>query len=317
VNNKKIVGTIIGIIFVAALSYALKAWVFSKKQTISTNQENQTKKVNVVASFFPLADFAKNIGGDYVTVTNITPAGAEPHDYEPTPQDIAKVYDSQLFIMNGNGVDAWGEKIQGDLEVKGVTVVKMSDTLASLKNNSPDEPSLQYDPHFWLNPINAEKEVNLITDALVKIDPAHKGEYNQNRDAYEKQLADLDQEYKTGLSMCKQHEIVTSHNAFNYMASQYGLTTLYILGLSPDEEPSPKAIADIATEAKQKGIKYIFFESLVSPKLAQTVASEIGAQTLELNPIEGFTDEEVAAGKNYLSQMKANLANLKIALQCQ
>lgn len=275
------------------------------------------QKVAVAASFFPLADFAKNIGGDYVDVTNITPAGAEPHDYEPTARDIATVYNSKLFIMNGNGVDAWGEKIQSDLESKGVTVVKMSDHLDSLKNNTPDEPDLQYDPHFWLNPINAQKEVDFIADALIKVDPGHQTEYNQNRDAYKAQLSELDQEYKTGLAQCQQHEIVTSHNAFNYMASQYDLTTLYIQGMSPDQEPSPQTIAQVATIAKQKGIKYIFFESLISPKLSQTVASEIGAKTLELNPIEGFTDQEIASGKNYISQMKANLGNLRIALECK
>ncbi len=308
------------LIWIVAVVVVASVVIIGVKNTNKKNlpaQPRQAGKLNVVASFFPLADFAKNVGGDYVTVTNITPAGAEPHDYEPTPQDIAKVYNAQLFILNGNGVDAWGEKIQSDLESKGVTVVKMSDHMDSLRNNSPDEPSLAYDPHFWLNPVNAEKEVNLIADAMAKIDPTHEAAYNQNKDAYEKQLADLDQAYKTGLSMCQQHVIVTSHNAFNYLAGQYGLATLYILGLSPDEEPSPKTIADIATEAKQKGIKYIFFESLVSPKLAQTVANEIGAKTLELNPIEGFTDEEIAAGKNYISQMKTNLANLRIALLCQ
>lgn len=315
--NKKFIGAVTGVIFIAVISYGFKVGFFFKNNSTSTTQENQIKKINVVASFFPLADFAKNVGGNYVNVSNITPAGAEPHDYEPTPQDIAKVYNAQLFIMNGNGVDVWGEKLQSDLEAKGVTVIKISDNLNSLKNNTPDEPGLQFDPHFWLNPVNAEKEVGLIADALIKIDPAHQIEYTKNKDAYEKQLADLDQSYKTGLATCQQHEIVTSHNAFNYMAGHYGLTTLYILGLSADEEPSPKAIADIAAEAKQKNIKYIFFESLVSPKLSQTVAGEIGAQTLELSPIEGFTDAEIAAGKNYLTQMKANLANLKIALQCQ
>lgn len=314
---KKTIAVIAGIIFVGILSYFLKTGIFGKHQQPLVSSQQQNNKINVVASFFPLADFAKNIGGDYVTVTNITPAGAEPHDYEPTAQDIAKVYNAKLFVMNGNGVDAWGEKIQDDLKAKGIVVVKISDTLDSLKNNSPDDPNLAYDPHFWLNPINAEKEVDLIADALIKIDPAHETSYNQNRDAYKKQITDLDQEYKTGLATCQQHEIITSHNAFNYMAIQYGLTTLYILGLSPDQEPSPKTIADVANEAKQKNIKYIFFESLVSPKLSQTVANEIGAKTLELNPIEGFTDEEIANGKNYISQMKANLANLRIALQCQ
>jgi len=312
--NKSIITVVFGVVIAVAAAYALRTGMFSQK--IPADNLVRGNKISVVASFFPLANFAQNVGGDFVNVANITPAGAEPHDYEPTARDIAKVYDSKLFIINGNGLDTWGDKIQEDLRSKGVFIVKMADNLDSLKNNSPDE-NLPYDPHFWLNPVNVEKEVDAIAEALAKIDPDHKQAYNQNRDNYKKQLADLDREFKIGLSECRQHTIATSHNAFNYLASQYGLSTLYILGLSPDAEPSPKDIAEVANIARQKNIKYIFFESLVSPKLSQTVANEIGAKTLELNPIEGFSDEEIANGKNYISQMKANLVNLKIALECK
>jgi zinc transport system substrate-binding protein len=265
-----------------------------------------TQKIKIVASFYPLADFAHNVGGDLVDVINITPAGAEPHDYEPTPQDIAKAYNAKLFIYNGNGVDVWADKIRSDLEAKGVMTIKMSDEVQSINN----------DPHFWLDPVNAQTETDVIAAALTKIDPSHAADYTKNRDNFKKQLDDLDQQYKTGLATCQTREIVTSHDAFNYLAKRYNLISLYILGLSPDAEPSPKTIADVSQEARAKNIKYIFFETLVSPKVAETVAKEIGAQILVLNPIEGLTDTEINHGWNYISIMKDNLTNLRTALQC-
>lgn len=307
--NKKIIGVIVIVLVIFAGVYSLN---HRPKSSAGVSE-----KIKVVASFYPLADFAKNVGGDMVEVVNITPAGAEPHDYEPTPQDIVKLYDANLIILNGNGVDAWGEKIAGELRQKGITVVIMSDQLDSLKNNAPEEGETgQYDPHFWLNPVNASKEADSIADALIQIDGAHEKEYNINRDTFKAKLVSLDQEYKNGLTNCASRTIVTSHNAFNYLASQYNLTTLYILGLSADEEPSPKTIADTVDIARTKGVKYIFFETLISPKLSETIAREIGAKTLELNPIEGLTDEEITEGKDYISVMKNNLTNLKIALSC-
>jgi zinc transport system substrate-binding protein len=308
--NKKIIIAVISILAIFAGLYS-----FNGRPEPSADVSG---KIKIVASFYPLADFAKNVGGGLVEVENITPAGAEPHEYEPTPQDIAKLYDANLVVLNGNGVDAWGEKIAGELRQKGVTVVIMSDHLDSLKNNAPEEgESEEYDPHFWLNPVNAGKEADSIAGALIKIDGAHEKEYTLNRDNFKNKLSNLDQEYKNGLANCATRTIVTSHNAFNYLASQYDLTTLYILGLSADEEPSPKAIADTVDIAKEKGVKYIFFETLVSPKLSETIAREIGAKTLELNPVEGLTDKEIAQGKDYISVMKNNLANLQIALSCQ
>jgi len=314
--NKKIIWYILGAIVVGFIVV-----VIYQQRGSSQPVQNSQGKIKVAASFYPLADFARHVGGDLVSVVNITPAGAEPHDYEPTPQDIAAVYDSKLFIFNGNGVDAWGDKIQADLESKGVRTIKMNEHIESLQNNSPagseGAAAGAYDPHFWLDPVNAEKEADAIANALISVDASHQEIYVRNRDAFKAQLALLDQQYAAGLSSCQLRTIVTSHNAFNYLANRYNLSTLYILGLSADQDPSPKTIADVADAARARGIKYIFFETLISPKLATTIATEIGAQTLVLNPIEGLSNEEIAAGNDYISEMKNNLANLRIALSCR
>lgn len=265
--------------------------------------------MSVVTTFYPLADFAKNVGGDLVNVTNITPAGVEPHEYEPTPQDLAKVYQANVFLMNGNGVDPWADKLAPDLAKNGVAVIrKMSEYVASTTST---------DPHFWLDPLSAEHEVSVITDAFILADPAHADQYNQKKAVYIEKLQALDLAYTQGLANCDRRTFVTSHNAFSYLAQRYSLTSRYILGLSPEAEPSAQQVATIARQAKEENIGYIFFETLVNPKLAQTIANEIGAKTLTLNPIEGLTNEELNAGEDYVSVMRENLANLRIALVCR
>lgn len=300
---------LVGLALVVLLGYYLKT---GSKNSQSTGP----KKIQITTSFYPLFYTATQVGGDFVEVKNITPAGSEPHDYEPTPRDIASIYDSDLFIYNGNGLDAWADNIRTDLESRGVVVIKMSENFNALKSIS-ESGIEEKDPHIWLDPINMQKEADLVASSLAKIDNSHVNEYGQNRDAFKQSLSELDQEYRDGLANCQLREIVTSHNAFNYLGNRYDFTSFYILGFSLDEEPSPKKIAEIADLAKQKNIKYIFFETLVNPKLSQTIAAEIGANTLVLNPIEGLTDDEIAKGESYISVMKENLANLRTALVCQ
>lgn len=299
---------------IPALITALAVFIVFSKQPSPT--PSSTNKISIVASFYPLADFAQNIGGEYVNVINITPPGAEPHEFEPTPKDLAKIYDANLFILNGRGVDAWAEKITPELETKNVNVIKVSDYLESLKSADTNSENEQYDPHFWLDPKNAAAQADIIADALIKIDSAHATEYNKNRDTFKQQLLQLDQDFNLGLANCKSREIITTHNAFTYLANRYNLTTFHILGLSPEEEPAPKQMADISNLAKQKNIKYIFFETTVDQKLSRTIANEIGAQTLVLSPIESLSKEEISAGQNYISVMRRNLQNLKTALVC-
>ncbi len=275
-----------------------------------------SEKPVIVTTLYPLADFAARVGSQHMEVINITPPGAEPHDYEPTPQDLAKIYAAKLFIINGAGVDLWAEKIIPELRAKNISVINMSEHVEKIVTANPDSPDEQFDPHFWLDPINAAKEADVIADTLVQIDNTHAADYNRNRTVFKQQLAELHNDYESGLAACKSKEIITAHNAFGYLTKRYNLTNFYILGLSPDEEPSPQKIAEIAGMAKQKNIKYIFFETIIDQKLSRTIADEIGAQTLVLNPIEGLTDEELRAGKNYIHVMKNNLQNLKTALVC-
>lgn len=271
-------------------------------------------KLNVVASFYPLEEFTRQVTGDNADITTITPAGAEPHDYEPTPQDIVNLQKAKVFFYNGSGVESWAAKAVADLKTAGVTTLNMSDQFSLLQNAEDTNTS---DPHIWLSPVNAQREVQIIADAVRKADPTNALLYQANADRYRQQLADLDQQYRLGLSDCSQKDIVTSHAAFAYLAKEYGLNQVSVAGLSPDEEPSPKQLADVTAFARAHNITYIFFETLVSPKLAETVAREVGAKTLVLNPLEGLSDAERAAGDNYITVMQNNLTNLRTALQCQ
>ncbi len=295
-------------------------------QPASAPSSVEIPQLTVAASFYPLAYFAEQVGKGLVAVTQITPGGVEPHDYEPTPSQLASAYQAKVFLMNGEGVDAWGDKIIDDLKAHGVITIRMADTITPMGGFSesgeidPTHPSSAnanaYDPHLWLDPVLAEKEAALIRDAFVRADPAHAGEYQANAAALLGQLASLDREYRQGLAQCKVKDAVVSHNAFRYMAKEYGFTTLAIAGLDPEQEPSPSRVAALADLARREHIRYIFFETLVSPKIAQTVATEIGAQSLVLNPLEGLTKDDEEQGKDYLSIMRDNLQNLRTALQC-
>ena len=278
-------------------------------------------KVRVTASFYTMEEFARQVGGDKVDVTTLISPGVEPHDYDPTPQDIAGVHDSQVFIYNGAGLEPWADRIRGDLEAGGVVVVRASDGISLM---APDASTgdggadnYRYDPHVWLDPGLAQKEVDNIRDGLIRADPDNRETYEKNAEAYKQKLAELDDAFRTGLASCSRRDIVTSHQAFKYLGSRYGLDVMAISGLSPDQEPSPQKLAEVAAFARQHDIHYIFFERLVSPKLSQTIATEVGAATLVFDPLEGLTQEEMDQGKDYLSVQRENLNNLRIALDCR
>ncbi len=302
-----VISFVLGAIFIGVISYLVK-------NTGQTTKTVQLNKIQVVASFYPLYFFSSQIGGDKANVTNIVPAGAEPHDYEPTAQDMAKMESSRLIILNGGGLEAWSDNIQKNIDAKNTTIITAGEGLTTQQVTEDGETGT--DPHVWLDPPLAEKMVDKIAQGFEQVDPANKDYYQSNADALKAKLNNLDVAYKQSLSTCKEKNIITSHAAFGYISTTYGLNQVPIAGLSPDAEPSPQQLADIVKFAKDNNVKYIFFESLVSPKLSQTIATEVGAQTLVLNPIEGLSDEELAQGKNYLTVMQDNLTNLQTALQC-
>ena len=303
---------IIGSILLAAL-VAVLIFVGVKNANQNTQQNN---KLKVTASFYPLYDFAKAVGGDKVQVTNITPAGAEPHDYEPSPRQLISMQKSQVFIYDGGTLEPWVDKFLPNYQH---TAVKASSqiTLQAGQDEDGTTSASVKDPHFWLDPILAQQIVSNIKDGLIKADPSNKEYFQSHAKAYANKLAKLNKNYRDGLASCKGRTIITSHTAFGYLANRYNFKTLSIAGVSPDEEPSPAKLAELSKLVKTENIKYIFFESLTSPRLAKTIAKETGANTLVLDPIEGLSQADQKQGKNYISVQQENLANLRTALSCK
>lgn len=270
-------------------------------------------KVNVVTSFYPLYEFTRNIGGEYVNAINLVPAGVEPHDWSPKSRDIKNMTQAQIFVYQGAGFEGWVEDFLGSLStdstLKVVEASKGADLIKTTENKE------EYDPHAWLSPLNAVKMANNIKIALIEADPAHKDVFEQNYTKYAAKLTDLDARYKKEIAGTSKKEIAVSHHAFAYLCRDYGLTQMSIMGLSPDAEPTAQDLKKMNEFLKEHGLKYIFFEELVSDKLAKTLAKDAKVDTMVLNPIEGLTDEQMKAGKDYISVMDENLKNLVIALQ--
>jgi zinc transport system substrate-binding protein len=281
-------------------------------------------KLSVTASFYPMAEFTRQVGGDKVDVTTLISPGVEPHDFDPTPQQIAGVYQSRVFIYNGAGLEPWADRLRSELESDGVVVVDASAGIGlrsketgTREPGSPGGAYSSFDPHIWLDPVLAAREVDNIKQGLIVADPGNRETYEVNAETYKRKLDELDKEFREALAGCSRGEIITSHQAFNYLADRYGLNVITISGLSPNEEPSPQKLAEVTSFANENDVKYIFFETLASPKLADTIAAETGAQTLVLNPLEGLNDEEIAAGKDYITVQKENIQNLRTALGCE
>ncbi len=305
INSYKI--AIIGLVI---LMVGLFAFLLSSISKHKLSNRTTNLRLQIVTSFYPIYFFTTQIVQNKADVHNITPAGAEPHDYEPTSRDMAKIENSDILIINGGKFEGWSENIKNILNGQNSTILNISENLLAQNIGGSD-------PHFWLDPVLAKNEVDIITKKLIEKDPVNFQFYSDNSKILIKKLDNLNNEFILGLANCKNREIITSHSAFGYLAHEYGLNQTSVSGLSPDEEPSPKKIAEIAKYARDNKVQYIFFESLVSPKLAETIAQEIRAKTLVLNPIEGITEKEIVDGKNYFTEMQQNLINLKIALQCQ
>jgi zinc transport system substrate-binding protein len=266
-------------------------------------------KINVVAAFYPLQYAAQQTGGDQVTVTNLVKPGAEPHDLELQPKQVGQVGNADLVVYLRGFQPAVDETVDQQAKKTSLDVA----TVQPLRKAPAGSEETGNDPHVWLDPIRFAAIADRIADRLAKLDPGHAADIRGRATALHAKLTALDQEYSTGLAQCQRHEIVTSHAAFGYLAERYHLTQIPITGLTPDEEPTPRHLADVADQARRYHATTIFFETLVSPKIAQTLATEVGAKAEVLDPIEGI---EPGSHDDYLSVMRANLTRLRTALGC-
>ncbi|MEO9277575.1 MAG: zinc ABC transporter substrate-binding protein [Nitrososphaera sp.] len=320
--NKLWAGIIGGMIIVAIVIFAVFANENTFEQSKQSSIQNQSTKLKVAASFFPLYEFARNIGGNKTEVYSFLPIGNEPHSWEPSIQQIEELKGTQLFVYNGAGMEAYLSKFMESGEFPNMTFVKATDGITLLKADSAEDDKEilaqgGMDPHVWNDPILAEQEVTNIKNAMKKADPKNAQYYENNANEYIVKLASLDSSIKTGLSNCKKDTFVSFHNAFNYFSNRYGIHDVWITGIAPEADVPPQDIQKVIQIAKDKDVKVIFSEDLVDPRLANTLASEVGAQVLVLSPLEGINETEQQEGKTYLDKWYENLHNLRIALECQ
>ncbi|MEH7098287.1 metal ABC transporter substrate-binding protein [Neobacillus vireti] len=291
---------------------------------VSTKSEKTSegfKKLQIVTTFYPMYYFAKKVAGDSANVELLIPNGVEPHDWEPTAKDMAKIQDSDLFIYNSRYFEAWTEKALKSINDPNLNVLEASKGIELMNAKDTEEEEHDHadhaeskDPHVWLSPVLAQKEVDNIAKALEQADPKNKEQFQKNAAAFNSELADLDRLYKETIDKAKKKEFVTQHAAFGYLAKQYGLTQIPIAGLSPDVEPTLGKLAELTELTKKKNIKVVYFEEMASSKVAETLAKEIGAKTEVLNPLEGLTKEEQQQGLDYIGVMKKNLDALKVSV---
>lgn len=277
------------------------------------------QRIKVITTLFPLYDMAKNIGGDRAEVSLLLPPGVEAHSFEPKPSDIVKINEADIFIYTGKFMEPWAEDVIKGAVNKNLYVVDASvgtKMIPAVFHNA-DESVGALDPHIWLDFDNAKIMVKNIEQSFEIKDNANANFYEQKADAYSNKLSELDSKYKTALAACKDKEIVYGgHYAFGYMANRYGLKYLAAQGVSPDSEPTANDLANLIDQIKKDKIKYVFYEELTSPKIAETIADETNAKLLLLNAAHNISKDQFEQGVSFFDILNANLNNLKIGLEC-
>lgn len=267
----------------------------------------------VVATFYPLFEFARRVGGERVAVRRLVPSGAEPHYYEPTPRDVVALTRARVIVYLGAGFEPWLDRLLPQLSA-GIERVKTTEGMALAPTGGGRAVA---DSHVWLDPLLAQRQIDAVLAGLLKADPSGRTTYEANAAAYKARLAGLHERFTGTLGRCRQTVFIVSHAAFGYLAARYGLTQVAIGGPTPEAEPSPARIRAILKTIRRYDVRVIYHETLTSPRVVTAVAREIGARTLVLNPIEGLTDAEERQGKDYLSIMDDNLRNLAQGLDCR
>nr|WP_314273801.1 metal ABC transporter substrate-binding protein [Schaalia odontolytica] len=325
----------------AAACAAATALALSACTSTATSGDSSSKdgKLTVMASFYPLQYLAEKIGGEHVSVTSLTPEGAEPHDLELSPKMVDSLSSADAVVYLAGFQSAVDEAIEQQAPKTVIDVSPAAELVeAGTDANHPSEEEeeatdeaqsgeteghdheghehhhdMSADPHFWLDPTRMAKAATLVGDKLAEADSAHADVYKANAKALAEELNTLSDTLVTKTSSCKVKTFVTAHTAFGYLADRTGLTQVGISGLDPESSPSPARLAEIAQIAKEQGVTTIFTEALIDPKVAQTLADDLGITTAVLDPIESQTD----ASKDYAATMNSNIDALTKALDCQ
>ena len=271
----------------------------------NANRVAEKRQVKVLVTFYPLYEFTKAVGDGQLEVSIIVPAGIEPHDWEPTVQDLQKMQNADMIVINGVGLEPWIEKL---LSVNSdILIVDTSNGIQLLeKENHRFDNDNQNDPHIWLDPVLAKKQVQNIANGLIKIDPQNTNYYQGNVKVYNEKLDQLDSKIHKELSLCEKKDFIAFHDAFSYFAKEYGLNQNTIVGVDPSAEPTATTLQQIVQKAQDLDLHVIFTEETANPRVSEIIADEIGGKVLVLSPIE-ISEKN----SDYIKKMEQNLSNLK------
>jgi zinc transport system substrate-binding protein len=342
---------IVGLISFIALIIGTAA-CGNTSSTDSQSNKEEKEQLTIYTTLYPLTFFAEEIGGDHVKVKSILPPGANAHNYEPTTDQMVKIAQSDAFIYVGAGMEHYAEKISEAVKSEDVKIIEASNGIELINSDhdhdhegeeahdhegeeahdhegeeahdhdSEGEEAHDHeghshgekDPHVWLDPIRSIKLAENIKDTLVELRPDQKDEFNQNFEKLKGELEDLDQEFATTLKAMPEKKIIVTHAAYGYWANSYGIEQVAVSGLSPENEPSQKELKNIIQTSEKYQLKYVFFEQNVTPKVAEVVRNEIGAEALRIHNVSVLTDEDIKNGEDYFSLMRKNLDTLSKAL---
>ena len=340
-GTKRVAAILLSLLLAAALS-ACGSGNGSKNEGDTNQKPEETnkqadEKLSVVTSIYPIFFIATEIGGEHVDAVNLIPTGIDPHDWTPKSKELKAASDAALFLYHGAELEGWVDGFLKGLSKDSKVITKVvSEGIDLIAGEHEEEGEEEHDhhehaeeaehddhsghhheidPHTWVSPKSALIIAQNVKNSLIEADPEHTDYYEQNYASLHDKLLHLDKQYEKKLGQAPQKNIVVSHQAFGYLARDYGLKQVAIMGLNPEAEPLAQDILNIAKFVKEHNVKYIFFEELVSDQLAKMLASEAKVDTMVLNPLEGLTKEQQKSGENYLTLMERNLQNLVQALQ--
>lgn len=286
---------------------------------VQANASQKGRTVKIMTSVFPLAEFARAVGGDFGEVEMLLPPGVEVHTWQLRPSDISKLSRANLFIHIGKQLEPWITKVlQGVINPDLVVLEAAQGLFLKDHEHHHGHGTEEVDPHVWLDFEYDGLIVNRIADALCKLAPDHSDYFRSNADVYQEKLHQLDRKYRMSLGACKNRTfLVGGHAAFGYLAKKYNLNQVALYGINPDSRPTPRQLKEVVDLVRELDIKAIFIEVFVSDELARVISREAGLRILELNPGANLTRAQNAAGLSFFNIMENNLENLKDGLSCK
>ena len=305
---------------ITLLFLLLLSFLLSCQPAKESNREDQ--KLRVIATIFPIYDFARNIGGDKINITMLLPPGIDAHHYELKPEDIVKVSKTDIFLFTNFEMEPWAYKIINAAErnTNMLAIEPGSGAVLLPLNEEKEEQDnhvSRFDPHIWLDMDNAQKMVDNIAVAFIKKDSRNSDYYLRNAHNYKLKLIAMDQRYRTELTRCKTKTFLhAGHWAFAYLAKRYNLNYIAAYNVSADAEPSPQKMVNLIEQVKRESVPYIYYESMINPRLAEMIARETGAGLLKLNNGHDVSKADIKSGESFISLMEKNLINLKKGMRC-